>query len=437
MLTAVPHAPRTTTGTARPARTTTVRPVRAPGTRSTTRPRIVAPTLGLADGAAAAVFRAAAAGGPIYRDEATRVSGASVATVNRHVTAMLSAGLLRERPDLAVSGAIGRPRIPFEVNHDPYLTVGIHVGAIVTSVIAADLRGRILGAVEIPTPRADAGPALAAITASATGFAARWHRRRLLWVGVALGGRVDPDSGVVDHARLGWVGARVGDVVGAGFGVPVSVAAHVEAMAASELLLTPQRTENAETRGSALYFYGRETVGLAVTLDGKVHTPASGPGSIAHLPTGADVPCDCGATGCLEAVVSDRGVLRAAQRAGVLPPGGTLPPIATLYSAARSGSAAAQQILTERARALGRAVAMLRDLFNPDRVTLGGQAFTDYPEAVPHVAQALSRASRVGNADVRVTGFGNRVQEHAAAVVSLSALYANPQAAMRKATVRV
>ena len=80
---------------------------------------------------------------------------------------------------------------------------------------------------------------------------------------------------------------------------------------------------------------------------------------------------------------------------------------------------------------------MVRDLFNPDRVILGGQAFTDYPEAAPQVARALSEASRVAGADVRITGFGNRVQEHAAGVVSLSSLYSNPLAAMRKATVRV
>ncbi|QCQ92355.1 ROK family protein [Rhodococcus sp. SGAir0479] len=429
MLTTLPHAARTRPGTARPA---TARPA-----RSASRPRIVPPVLAISDSPAAAVFRAAAAGGPIYRDDATRASGASVATVNRHVTAMLSAGLLRERPDLAASGAIGRPRIPFEVNHEPYLTIGIHIGAVVTSVVASDLRGRILGAAEISTPQGASDAALATIAASARSFVARWHRRRPLWVGVALGGRVDPETGVVDHARLGWTEARVGEVVGAGFGLPVSVAAHVEAMAASELLLTPQRADNAEARGSGLYFYARETVGLAVSLDGKVHTPTAGPGSVAHLPTDSGVRCDCGAVGCLETAVSDRGVLLEAQRVGVLPADGAVPPIAALYREARAGSSAAQQILADRAQRLGRAVAMLRDLFNPDRVTLGGQAFTDYPEAVPQVSQALSRASRVGSADVRITGFGGRVQEHAGAVVSLSSLYANPLAAMRKATVRV
>lgn len=404
--------------------------------RSATRSRIVPPTLGIADAPAAAVFRAAA-GGPIFRDAATRTTGSSIATVNRHVSAMIAAGLLRERPDLVASGAVGRPRVPFEIDHEPHLTVGIHIGAVVTSVVAADLRGRILGAIEILTPRGESDAALAAIAASARSFAARWRRRRPLWVGVAIGGRVEPETALVDHPRLGWVGARVGDVVGAEFGLPVSVAAHVEAMAAAELLLTPRRAAASEARGGGLYFYARETVGLAVTLDGKVHTPTAGPGSIAHLPTASDVPCDCGATGCLEASVGDRGVLLAARRSGVIPAAGPLPPVAAVYRAARSGSAAAQQILVDRARLLGRAVAMVRDLFNPNRVILGGQAFTSFPEAAPHIARALSEASRLAGPDVRVTGFGNRVQEHAAGVVSLSSLYANPLAAMRKAAVRV
>ncbi len=77
---------------------------------------------------------------------------------------------------------------------------------------------------------------------------------------------------------------------------------------------------------------------------------------------------------------------------------------------------------------------MLRDLFNPDRVILGGQAFTDYPAGVPHVAEAFSTASSLERKDIRITGFGNRVQEYASTVVSLSSLFADPAAAMRRAS---
>ncbi len=419
-----PSAPR---GVSRPA--APARGRNAPRT-SSSQVRIVPPDFRIADGTGASVFRVVANRGPISRDVIAKITGASIATVNRQVTALLSAGLLRERADLTESGAIGRPRVPVEIDHERYLTVGIHIGAVTTGIVVSDLRGRIIGAVEVPTPTGDQTIALASITASARAFAARWHRRTPLWVGVALGGRVDSATGVAAHPRLGWSGARVGAVVGSGFGLPISVSAHVEAMAASELLLTPDR--DADPKGAGLYFYARETVGVALTFDGKVHTPSGGPGSISHLPTGSSAACICGTVGCLEAPVSDRAVALRARADGILGDSDETT-VQSGYRLARAGSAPAHDLLVERATVLGRTVGMLRDLFNPDRVILGGQAFTEYPAAVPHVANAFARSSTLPRKDIRITGFGNRVQAHAAGVVSLSALYSDPLAAMRRA----
>ncbi|MFD4467990.1 ROK family protein [Rhodococcus sp. NPDC058505] len=405
-----------------------VRPVRRPAAPAP----IVRPDLRVGDSPAAAVFRVARARGPVSRDTAARATGLSTATVNRQVAALIDAGLLRERADLAISGAVGRPRVPFEVDHEPYLTVGVHIGAVVTGIVAIDLRGRILGGVEVPTPTGPQDLALARIANSARAFVGRWHRRRPLWVGVALGGRVDPVTGLVDHPRLGWSGAPVGPAIGGGLGLPVSVAPHVEAMAASELLLAPHRPGDDAAVGTGLYFYARETVGVAVTIDGRVHTPTNGPGSIAHLPTGSSTPCPCGARGCLEATVGDRATITAAADAGVPGIAAADASIGAVYRAAASGSRAAQELLVERARILGRTVAMLRDLFNPDRVILGGQAFTEHPAGVPHVAEAFARTSTLSRTDIRITGFGNRVQEFAAGVVSLSSLYADPLTSIRR-----
>ncbi|TCN54163.1 putative NBD/HSP70 family sugar kinase [Rhodococcus sp. SMB37] len=391
--------------------------------------RIVAPDLRIADGAAGSVFRVAADRGPLSRDVIAKATGLSIATVNRQVSALLAAGLLRERADLTESGAIGRPRIPVEVDHEPFLTVGIHIGAVTTGIVAADLRGRIISAVEIPTPSGDQDIALASIAASAKAFVSRWHRRTALWAGVAIGGRVDSATGIVDHPRLGWSQARVGEAVGLGLRLPVSVAAHVEAMAAAELLLTPNKTAG-DTAGAGLYIYARETAGIAITFDGKVHTPTTGPGSISHLPTGSSARCTCGGTGCLEATISDQAVLERARNEGVLT--GSDQSIRALYGVAREGSEEARAILVDRASTLGRTVAILRDLFNPDRVVLGGQAFTEYPEGIAYVAKAFERASSLPHKDVHITGFGNRVQAHAAGVVSLSSLYSDPLGVMRR-----
>ncbi|KLL96250.1 hypothetical protein NJ76_17390, partial [Rhodococcus sp. IITR03] len=168
-------APRRATGSA--VRGSTRATVVRPRTSRVSSPvRIVPPDLRIADGTGASVFRVAANRGPVSRDVIAKVTGASIATVNRQVSALLSAGLLRERADLTEPGAVGRPRVPVEVDHERYLTVGIHIGAVTTGIVASDLRGRIIGAVEVPTPTGDQDAALASITASAKAFAGRWHR---------------------------------------------------------------------------------------------------------------------------------------------------------------------------------------------------------------------------------------------------------------------
>jgi predicted NBD/HSP70 family sugar kinase len=397
--------------------------------------QILPPALHISDSAAASVFRAVRLRGPVGRDVIAAVTSLSIATVNRQVIALLDAGLLRERADLAVSGAIGRPRVPVEINHEPFVTLGIHIGARTTSIVATDLFGRTLDTVETPTPLSPAGPALASLAESASKYLQRWHRRRPLWVGVAIGGTVDGATGLVDHPRLGWRQAPVGPVLADALGLPLSVASHVDAMAGAELLLGLRRF--APSSPTSLYVYARETVGYALVIGGRVHCPASGPGTIAALPAHSEL---LGGTGQLESTVSDEAVLAAARRLKILPDvapatriAGTTTAMTDLLRVARSGNQPARDLLAERARVLGEAVALLRDMLNPDELVVGGQAFTEYPEAMARVEEAFAGRSVLPPRDIRVTAFGNRVQEAGAGTVSLGGLYADPLGAMRRA----
>jgi predicted NBD/HSP70 family sugar kinase len=394
--------------------------------------QILPSALHIPDSAAASVFRAVRLRGPVGRDVIASVTSLSIATVNRQVIALLEAGLLRERADLSVAGAIGRPRVPVEVNHEPFVALGIHIGARSTNIVAVDLFGRALDGVEMPTPSSPAGPALESLAQSARRYLRRWRRRRPLWVGVAIGGTVDGATGHVDHPRLGWRQAPVGHVFADALGLPVSVASHVDAMAAAELLLGMRRF--APTSPTSLYVYARETVGYALVIGGRVHCPASGPGTIAALPAQSE---SLGGTGRLESTVSDEAVVAAARRLAIIPAApdgrGSVAAVAEVVRAARAGNQLATCLLGERARVLGEAVALLRDMLNPDELVVGGQAFTEYPEAMEQVEAAFAARSILPARDLRVTVFGNRVQEAGAGTVSLGGVYADPLGAMRRA----
>ncbi|WP_143965857.1 ROK family transcriptional regulator [Gordonia zhaorongruii] len=378
--------------------------------------------LQLSTKAAALVLRTARVSGPVFRDDAAAITGLSISTVNRQVSALLKAGLIRERADLTPPGAVGRPRVPFEINTAGFLTIGIHIGFKTTSITTHDLMHRVAGAIAIPTPQTGtAEEIVASIGESARRFADRWVGKRLLWAGVAIGGRV-ADGGVVDHPRLGWQGVPVGRVIAESIGLPVSVASHVEAMAAAELVVNPS-----EQGQNFLYFYAREMVGIAFSVDGTVHTPAAGPPTIGHFPTGTTQYLDPDGTGRLEDAVGDSGILHAAASAGL-----DISSIDGLRTAARTGNEVAHAILIERAEVLGRTVALISDIFNPDHVILGGQAFTDYPESLPAVSKALRATSVVTQRDVRVARSAITVQQKAAGAVALDALYADPLDALSR-----
>jgi predicted NBD/HSP70 family sugar kinase len=211
-------------------------------------------------------------------------------------------------------------------------------------------------------------------------------------------------------------------------------------MAGAELLLGVRKLPTATpadplrtSAGTSLYVYARETVGYALSIGGRVHSPASGPGTIAALPAQSEL---LGGSGQLESTVSDEAVLIAARKARIVPAEGPASTMAAVLRAARQDNEPARALLAERARVLGEAVALLRDMLNPDDLVLGGQAFTEYPEGIAIVEAAFAERSVLGHRDIRLTAFGNRVQEAGAGVVSLGGLYADPIGAMRRAQTR-
>ncbi|HUO37882.1 MAG TPA: hypothetical protein VMU34_08585, partial [Mycobacterium sp.] len=123
----------------------------------------------------------------------------------------------------------------------------------------------------------------------------------------------------------------------------------------------------------------------------------------------------------------------AARRLRILPSDGAGSSMSALLRSARNGDARARELLAERGRVLGEAIALLRDVLNPDDVVVGGQAFTAYPEGMIAVEKAFGQQSVLPWRDVRMTAFGNRVQEAGAGIVSLSVLYADPITALRRA----
>lgn len=382
---------------------------------------------GVRESNAAAVLSAVRSSGPLSRAAIARHTSLSMPTVSRQVAGLTGLGLLQELPDLVHNGSVGRPRVPVDINNDVVAACGVHIGITTTTYGLADLRGRLLESERIATPGGSAQDVLAHIAGRVRTFLHRWPHRKVVGIGVATGAQVDNARGVVEHGRLGWHAIPAREMLERAIGLPVHLDGHVPAMASAELLFGSGGQSE-----SMLYFYAREMTGIALAVHGQLHRGPGHAGSIAHLLVGSEVRCRCGNIGCLEATVSERTVVDQAVQDGIIAD----PDIRLLHSAAESGNPGAQRILTDRARALGRAVAMLRDVINPETVVLGGQAITDAPGYLEELMRSFAATSTLPGTDlVEITRFGPDVQAIAACTGPLTQLYDRPLSVLARAGV--
>ncbi|MFE2628997.1 ROK family protein [Streptomyces sp. NPDC001651] len=338
-------------------------------------PRTAAPTLSspiprVADRdrrrtSASVVLRSVLEHGPVARSTIARLTGLSPASVTGHCARLTGLGLIREAASPRPSGGVGRPHVPVDLDDSRLVVGGVHVAVPYTTVALLDLRGRVVARREVPhSGAADPYDILDGAAGALAGLLGARPGVRPLGVGFAAGGWVDRASGVVvEHPLLGWREVPVRDALGTRTGLPVHVDGHARALVNAERLFGRARGSR-----SVLHLFVGNVVDAAFATNDEVHHgPRSQAGAIAHLPVpGGTERCACGRAGCLQAELSERTLCRRARAAGVI--GGMNPQ--HVVRAARDGDPVAVRLLTERARATGRAVGLLLDVLNPDTVVV-------------------------------------------------------------------
>ncbi|MGC0340739.1 ROK family protein [Streptomyces sp. SLBN-8D4] len=402
----------------------------------TAAPPVPVPSTSRRRTSASVVLRSVLEHGPVARSTIARLTGLSPASVTDYCSRFTELGLIRESETPRRSQGVGRPHVPLDLDESRFVVGGVHVAVPYTTVALLDLRGRVVAVRELRHDGADGaggggggggGGGDAILARAADGLAAllaRSPRLRCLGVGFAAGGWVDRDSGtVVEHPLLGWHEVPVRDVLGARTGLPVHVDGHARALVNAERLFGRARGSR-----SVLHLFVGNVVDAAFATNDEVHHgPRSQAGAIAHLPVpGGTEPCDCGRTGCLQAELSERTLCRRARRAGIVE--GVNP--MHVVAAAAAGDPVAARLLTERARAVGRAVRLLLDVLNPETVVV-----TEV--GVLHREDCLA-ALREGVGDDRAasvipSSFPDSVLAVAGGSVALDVLYRDPLAASPEA----
>ncbi|WP_264765339.1 ROK family protein [Frankia gtarii] len=378
---------------------------------------------GIGSGAAAAILRTVLDHGPVARTAIGRATGLSPAAVSRQTAGLISLGLLRELPASSLSPRAGRPHVPLDVDTRRHLACGVHIAVPFVTFSVVDLRGQVVAREQRPR-EGDATAVLRMIIQHLSGFLARHAGgSRVLGLGVVTGGRVDPELGlVVEHEPLDWRDVPVRDVLAAATGLPVHVDGHARALAQAEILFGDPRA-----RRSLLHLFVGNVADAAFATDGSVHIgPNSAAGGIAHLRLAdSNAPCRCGRSGCVQATLSESTLLRHAADEGII----SRPDLQDLLSAALGGDRRAVALFRDRLRVVGRLIALLVDMMDPEVVVLTEAATLFLPALRGDLFAEISAHSRVCAEPERMvlpSSFGPDVLAVAAGATVLDAVHRSP-----------
>lgn len=391
--------------------------------------------------------------GPISRRDVARLSGLSPASVSTITGEFIAAGLVHETGEGKSKG--GRRPVLLRLNHAAGFVVGAKVMEQAVACAVTDLDAQVLHhrlvrlsgegfgpkraerreqrqkALDAPVdPEGVIRVVIDAIekTVRESGV----NRRRILGIGIGLAGVVDGEEGVCRYSPFfGWRDVRVADPVTRHFRLPVYLENDVNTLTIAEQWFG---------HGHGVDHFAVVTVGRGVgagfVLNGQFYRgSAGGAGEVGHVTVRKGGPkCECGKRGCLEAVASDRAVVREVESAlargersalaGVRP----LTPD-TVFAAAEAGDRLARRVLAEAGRWLGLGISTVVNLVNPRLVIVGGEGVRAGESRLGPMYEALRNHTFAGlGGDLRVVvePAGDETWARGAACVVLGELFKSP-----------
>jgi len=313
--------------------------------------------------------------GPMTRLEIASAAGVSPATVSNLVGDLLEQGAIIE--DGAEDSEGGRPRALLRVNPEYGYVVGVDVGETAILVEIFDLEMRVRASHSaVPASSGLRAEETAAQVLDGIGrviLESGVAQREILGVGVGVPGLVEHGDDAVVHAQtLGWDGVPFGTMLRRGTALPLLVDNGAKTFGQAEKWFGAGR----DTDNAVIVLLGTGT-GISIFADGELYRGASSSaGEWGHTSVMVNGrACRCGATGCLEAYVGGRAIVARydeLRRRTPADAGSDLVDRLSDIAAAGAKDRSAKKVFDETATYLGAGIANLINLFNPERIVIGG-----------------------------------------------------------------
>ncbi|MEU6387739.1 ROK family transcriptional regulator [Streptomyces sp. NPDC046939] len=326
--------------------------------------------------------------GPLSRYELGPATGLSSGSVSNVVAELAAEGLVEEAGSVESDG--GRPRTLLRIAPDCGLLIGVDVGENLVRVELFDLVLTELARVELPLAERDRYDVDLVVRHIRDGIAdvlaaADADPGQLLGVGVGVPGIVarEPERGAVVHGQtIGWPEVPLEQLLREGSQLPPEVPYFID-NGAKTLGQAEMWFGAGRGAGSAVVVLFGSGVGACVVAEDGAEGRAVEWGHLTVRVRGRR--CRCGALGCLEAYAGAQALVERWREAGGAPSGdggeeaALTELLETAYGDPGSGPTPRERdlalsVLEETAEYLGAGLSDLINLFQPERILIGGWA---------------------------------------------------------------
>jgi len=335
--------------------------------------------------------------GPISRIDLSKESELAPASITKITRELIDAHLIHET---TVQEAIsrGRPAVGLQTNNMGWQFLSMRLGRGYLTIALHELGGEVLIDTKIDIHEIDQDDVLARLLFEIEEFFQTYSAQldRVTSIAITLPGLVNSEQGIVlQMPHYNVKNLALGPEIYKATGLPVFVANDTRAWALAEKLFG-----HAQDVENSVLISIHHGLGAGIVLDGRVLQGRHGNiGELGHIqidPKGKR--CHCGNYGCLETVASSQAIrdqVKARIMAGETSCLAIIEDISIedICAAAADGDPLAVDVIQQLGRYLGAAIAIVINLFNPDKVLIGGVINQAKAILYPSIEQCIREQS--------------------------------------------
>ncbi|MBL4280189.1 ROK family protein [Vibrio fluvialis] len=316
--------------------------------------------------------------GPISRIDLSKESELAPASITKITRELIEAHLIHET---TVQEAIsrGRPAVGLQTNNKGWQFLSMRLGRGYLTIALHELGGDVLIDTKIDIHEIDQDDVLERLLFEIDEFFQTYAAQldRVTSIAITLPGLVNSDQGIVlQMPHYNVANLALGPEIYKATGLPVFVANDTRAWALAEKLFG-----HSQDVDNSVLISIHHGLGAGIILDGRVLQGRHGNiGELGHIqidPNGKR--CHCGNIGCLETVASSQAIreqvaerLAAGEASSLSEKAHEDITIEDICAAAAEGDPLAVDVVETLGRYLGSAIAIVINLFNPEKVLIGG-----------------------------------------------------------------